>query len=288
MEHHKMFPGAFILAVVLRAAMGFDFGLSTKCVAIPKEMAVCHDISYSEMRLPNLMGHTNLAEAIPRFAKWKRLMQTGCHPDARTFFCSLLAPICLDRFIHPCRSMCVAVQESCAPVLRCQGHPWPSSLNCDRFPSDEDSCLVSLSEEYKPPLTGFLKPTCQTCPPVEEFFRHKRVLQSFCDKGFAVKVKFSRKTSVFSLQEYHIDCQVEVINQEGMLLPYEACSAIEQWFRINDNCTEEMLHTHYLMAYLIVATTDDSSIFVSHIYRWQTWNSELTLAMRKWIHRNCM
>lgn len=28
------------------------------------------------------------------------------------------------------------------------------------------------------------KPACQTCPAVEEFFTHKRVLEVFCDSNF--------------------------------------------------------------------------------------------------------
>ncbi|KAJ7329646.1 hypothetical protein JRQ81_015820 [Phrynocephalus forsythii] len=286
MEYHKMFPGVLILAAVYKAAMGFDFGLSTKCVAIPQEMAVCHEISFSEMRLPNLMGHTSLTEAIAGFSNWESLVRTGCHPDARTFFCSLLAPVCLDRFIHPCWSMCMAVQKSCAPVLKCQGHLWPSGLNCDQFPSDEDSCLVSLHDEYKPLLTGFPKPTCQTCPPIREFFKHKRV-DNFCAKHFAVKVKLSRKVPVFSFQDDIMDCQVEAMNQEGMLLPYDACHAIGQWFLINENCTQQMMHPHHTMVYVVVATSEEGNIFVSHVYHWQRWGSELTSAMRKLIHRKC-
>lgn len=35
----------------------------------------------------------------------------------------------------------MAVRDSCAPVLACQGHPWPDALDCDRFPAEEDMCL---------------------------------------------------------------------------------------------------------------------------------------------------
>lgn len=104
----------------------------------------------------------------------------------------------------------------------------------------------------------------------------------------AVKVKLSRKAPVFGLHVYNIDCQVEVINQEGTLLPYEACSAIEQWFLVNENCIQQMVHTYYPVAYLVVATMEESNIFVSHVYRWQKWAPELTLAMRKLIQRSCM
>lgn len=54
-----------------------------------------------------------------------------------------------DRFIHPCRSMCAAVRDSCAPALLCHGHRWPASLACDRFPADEDMCLAPLTRDYK-------------------------------------------------------------------------------------------------------------------------------------------
>lgn len=87
---------AFALSGFLRLTIGFDIGLSTKCVAIPKEMSMCHNIGYSEMRLPNLMGHTSMTEVISKSTDWQHLAQTGCHPYARTFLCSLFAPVCLD------------------------------------------------------------------------------------------------------------------------------------------------------------------------------------------------
>lgn len=80
----------------LRVATALDIGLSTKCVVIPKEMGVCHKIGYSEMRLPNLMGHTSMAEVIQKSSTWQHLVNTDCHPHVGTFLCSLFAPICLD------------------------------------------------------------------------------------------------------------------------------------------------------------------------------------------------
>lgn len=58
---------------------------------------------------------------------------------AQSSVCNFLSPF---RFIQPCRSLCVAVRDSCAPVLSCQGHPWPEVLDCDRFPAEEDMCLT--------------------------------------------------------------------------------------------------------------------------------------------------
>uniref|UniRef100_A0A8B9PIL1 Secreted frizzled-related protein 2 n=1 Tax=Apteryx owenii TaxID=8824 RepID=A0A8B9PIL1_APTOW len=266
---------AFALSSFLRMATGFDIGLSTKCVAIPKEMDMCHKIGYSEMRLPNLMGHTSMAEVILKSTTWQHLVHTDCHPHVRTFLCSLFAPICLDTFIHPCRSMCIAVHDSCAPVLACHGHSWPDSLDCDRFPADEDMCLASLAKEHK------YLPACQTCPAVEEFFTHKRVLEVFCDNNFAVKVRLSKKRTVLSNQEYNIECRVEFIIQ-GSLLPYETQNMIQQWLLINENCTERMTQTHRPMVYLLVGNIEEGVILVNQVYRWQRRDSQLTLATQKW------
>lgn len=77
--------------------MAFDMGQSTRCVTIPNQMKVCKDVGYSEMRLPNFLGHSNLeGEVVPRSEDWKPLLQTGCHPQAQAFLCSLIAPVCLD------------------------------------------------------------------------------------------------------------------------------------------------------------------------------------------------
>ncbi|XP_009982775.1 PREDICTED: secreted frizzled-related protein 2-like [Tauraco erythrolophus] len=277
----------FALSGLLRVATAFDIGLSTKCVVIPKEMDMCHKIGYSEMRLPNLMGHTNMAEVILKSTTWQHLAHTDCHPHVRTFLCSLFAPICLDTFIHPCRSMCVAVRDSCAPVLACHGHPWPDSLDCDRFPAGEDMCLASLTKEHKYLHKVLPKPACQTCPAVEEFFTHKRVLEDFCDNNFAVKVKLSKKRTIFGDQEYNIECQVEFITQ-GSLLPYETQSMIQQWLLINENCTQRMTPTHRPMVYLLVGNIEEGIILVNQVYRWQRRDSQLTLATQKWRYHKCL
>ncbi|XP_063012001.1 secreted frizzled-related protein 2-like [Melospiza melodia melodia] len=271
----------------LRVATALDIGLSTKCVMIPKEMGMCHKIGYSEMRLPNLMGHTSMAEVIQKSSTWQHLVNTDCHPHVGTFLCSLFAPICLDTFIQPCRSMCASVRASCAPVLLCQGQPWPASLDCDRFPGDEDTCLAPLSKDYKHLHKVLPKPTCQTCPAVEEFFTHKRVLEVFCDSNFAVKVKLSKKRTAFEDQEYNIECQVEFITQ-GSLLPYETQSMIQQWLLINEKCIERMSPTHRPMVYLLVGNIEEGIILVKQVYRWQRKDSQLTLATQKWRQHKCL
>ena len=91
---------AFFAVAVLALAsplLAFDMGQSTRCVTIPNQMKVCKDVGYSEMRLPNFLGHSNLeGEVVPRSEDWRPLLQTGCHPQAQAFLCSIIAPVCLD------------------------------------------------------------------------------------------------------------------------------------------------------------------------------------------------
>lgn len=72
---------------------------SSRCVPIPSGMALCQNIGYDTMRMPNLLGHESPAEAVQQSASWLPLLARECHPDARIFLCSLFAPICLDRYV---------------------------------------------------------------------------------------------------------------------------------------------------------------------------------------------
>lgn len=70
---------------------------SSRCVPVPASMALCQNIGYETMRMPNLLGHESAAEAVQQSASWLPLLARECHPDARIFLCSLFAPICLER-----------------------------------------------------------------------------------------------------------------------------------------------------------------------------------------------
>lgn len=122
------------------------------------------------------------------------------------------------RFIQPCRSLCVAVRDSCAPVLACQGHLWPEALDCNRFPDEEDMCLTPyaklnhyakgknlqayylnvfcstyclkncpvyfISKYFSNQMTDLPKPACQNCPSIEDAPAMKTVLSAFCQHDF--------------------------------------------------------------------------------------------------------
>lgn len=54
----------------------------TRCMAIPQAMALCHNIGYTEMRLPHLLDHDTAAEAIQQSAG------CPCWPGSATLMCA--------------------------------------------------------------------------------------------------------------------------------------------------------------------------------------------------------
>lgn len=112
-----------------------------QCVDIPADLRLCHNVGYKKMRLPNLLDHETMPEVKQQAGSWVPLLAKRCHADTQVFLCSLFAPVCLDRPIYPCRSLCEAVRDSCAPVMETYGFPWPEMLTCNKFPIDNDLCI---------------------------------------------------------------------------------------------------------------------------------------------------
>ncbi|CAI9600610.1 unnamed protein product [Staurois parvus] len=114
----------------------------SQCVDIPQDLSLCHNVGYKKMRLPNLLDHETMPEVKQQASSWVPLLAKRCHRDTQLFLCSLFAPICLERPIYPCRSLCEVVRDSCAPVMESYGFPWPEMLNCNKFPIDNDLCIT--------------------------------------------------------------------------------------------------------------------------------------------------
>lgn len=132
------------------------FYKKNNCKPIPANLLLCHDIEYTEMRLPNLLGHETMNEVLQQASSWIPLVQKQCHPDTRKFLCSLFAPVCLDDLdepIQPCRSLCESVKHGCAPVMSAFGFPWPKMLDCERFPLDNDLCIPPAGIDNFAPVT---------------------------------------------------------------------------------------------------------------------------------------
>ena len=128
-----------------------------QCVPIPKDMTLCRNVGYVNMSIPNLLGHDTVEEVRRQAAPWNMLYKIRCHSNTDLFLCSLYAPVCLDRHIFPCKSLCEAVKSSCEMRMNKYGYTWPEILNCDKFPEDDDLCIKQINvsnDEGKAKWTG--------------------------------------------------------------------------------------------------------------------------------------
>jgi len=154
--------------------------LQPKCVSIPTNMSLCHSIGYDTMRIPNLLEHDNLGEATTQAMQWNPLLGIRCHPDTQVFLCSLFAPICLERVVYPCRSLCDGVQKGCEGYMKGYGFPWPEMFKCDQFPDDNDLCIPGRSSTTAIPKE-------RTCKPCQEPDTYEGILHNYCKANYVVR-----------------------------------------------------------------------------------------------------
>ncbi|XP_059170855.1 secreted frizzled-related protein 1-like [Physella acuta] len=144
--------------------------LPSKCVDIPSNLTLCQGIGYKKMLLPNILDHDSLYEVTQQAGSWVPLININCHPDTKVFLCSLFSPVCLERLIYPCRTLCESVQAACAGRMKTYGFGWPDMLKCDRFPLDNDMC-IKLIHDVKPDNN------CSAC---RHPLTHEAMIDHFC------------------------------------------------------------------------------------------------------------
>ncbi|MEQ2177585.1 hypothetical protein GOODEAATRI_005077, partial [Goodea atripinnis] len=232
-------------------------------------MALCHNIGYDTMRIPNLLGHDSPAEAVQQSASWLPLLARECHPDARIFLCSLFAPICLDR------SLCESVRESCAPIMSCYGYPWPEILRCDQYPADHLVCISSITNaSVYTGARGVPQASCRDCE-LEEAFSPKETLESFCKSDFSEYRHFS------------LAGKLEVL-MRGTLSDGQIHSRIELWLERDATCVQNMTRQHPRGGtFLVTGTVQGERLVVNKAYAWQKRDRNLTAAVRKWKSHRC-
>nr|XP_056705957.1 secreted frizzled-related protein 5 [Euleptes europaea] len=156
-----------------------------QCVDIPADLQLCHNVGYKRMRLPNLLDHESMPEVKQQASSWVPLLAKRCHSDTQVFLCSLFAPVCLDRPIYPCRSLCEVVRDSCAPVMESYGFPWPDMLSCNKFPFDNDLCIAvqfGNSQATQPPVS-------KICTQCEMEHKADGIMEQMCSSDFVVKMR---------------------------------------------------------------------------------------------------
>jgi len=185
------------LFLVFPPALGYfaDWSLLARdreptCVDIPKNMTLCHNIGYSKMRLPNLVEHDTLHEVSQQSMSWIPLLNIKCHPDTQLFLCSLFSPVCLERPIYPCRSLCSKVRTGCESRMAAYGFPWPAMLDCAKFPEDNDMCITAQAAA-KDSAPEDVETSCSGTP-CDQHLTAENILDNFCRADFVVKVRISK------------------------------------------------------------------------------------------------
>ncbi|XP_030622859.1 secreted frizzled-related protein 5 [Chanos chanos] len=263
---------------------------SSWCEPIPPSMALCHGLGYTSMRLPNLLGHDSPGEAVQQSASWLPLLARECHPHARIFLCSLFAPVCLDRFISPCRSLCESVRDSCAPIMSCYGYPWPRILQCDQFPKDHLMCISSITQGQNGTASGrkaMPQASCADCE-LEEASSAKELLELFCRSDFVVKVRLSRLNSSSSgLAKFTLGSRLEVL-KHGPLLGGEIPGRLSLWLERDATCVGNLSKHHPNGGtFLLMGTVTGERLLVNRAFSWSKRQRILNNAARKWKRHRC-
>ncbi|MBN3295478.1 secreted frizzled-related protein 2 [Amia ocellicauda] len=240
----------------------------SSCRAIPATLRLCHDIEYSDMRLPNLLGHDTMQEVLQQAASWIPLVQKQCHPDTRKFLCSLFAPVCLDDLdepIQPCRSLCEGVQRGCGPVMSAFGFPWPEMLDCGRFPPDNDLCIPPAGGDGPVPATREAPKVCEACRDREE--KDNEILDNLCKNDFALKIKVKEIS--------YINGDTKIIPETKSKTIYKLNGVSERelrktvlWLKDGLQCTcDEMNDIN--AAYLVMGQKLEGNLVITSLKRWQ-------------------
>ncbi|XP_053672339.1 frizzled-4 [Anopheles nili] len=127
-----------------------DFSSQRTCEPIRIEL--CQGIGYNETSLPNIVGHELQSDANFTLQTFFPLIKFGCSNQLIFFLCATYVPMCTPKVsmpIGPCRSLCNTVKNRCHPILQGFGFPWPSVLDCNRFPAEnnhENMCMEGPGE----------------------------------------------------------------------------------------------------------------------------------------------
>ncbi|XP_041075487.1 secreted frizzled-related protein 2 [Polyodon spathula] len=282
MMHTRMlmtFVALVLLPVYLEAIHGmYPFGhpelfyKKSNCKPIPTTLLLCHDIEYSDMRLPNLLGHETMKEVLQQASSWIPLVQKQCHPDTKKFLCSLFAPVCLDELdepIQPCRTLCERVEQSCAPVMSAFGYPWPDMLNCSRFPVDNDLCIPPATVDHFVPTTKVPK-VCDACKDKEE--NDNEIIENLCKNDFALKIKVKEIS--------YINGDTKIIPESKSKTIYKLNGMMERdlkkivlWLKDGLQCTcDEMNDIN--APYLVMGQKVGGNLVLTSVKRWQRGHRE--------------
>ncbi|KPP68536.1 secreted frizzled-related protein 5-like [Scleropages formosus] len=252
-----------------------------QCVDIPADLRLCHGVGYKRMRLPNLLEHETMPEVQQQAGSWVPLLAKRCHGDTQVFLCSLFAPICLDRPIYPCRSLCEAVRDSCAPVMESYGFPWPDMLRCDKFPIDNDLCIPMQFAGNPATQTPVSKP----CPPCDNELKADAIMEHFCASDFALKMKIKEVKKEKGDRKLIAAQKKKKVLKTGALRKRDLKKLV-LYIKNGAECPCAQLD-NLAGSYLIMGRRVDQQLLLMAIHKWDKRSRELRFAVKQMKSHQC-
>lgn len=164
----RLFDMACVLFLLL---FGYAYAEPSLRTCEPIRVDMCTGLGYNETGMPNLVGHERQKDAVMILKTFQPLIEYGCSAQLKFFLCSVYLPMCTDKVVNPigpCRGLCEKVRSRCFPVLQGFGFPWPSALNCSRFPIEnnhEHMCMEGPSDVTTGlPVSVYLNPPLGLSP----------------------------------------------------------------------------------------------------------------------------
>ncbi|XP_046558515.1 secreted frizzled-related protein 1-like isoform X2 [Haliotis rubra] len=244
-------------------------GVTPKCIDIPTNLTLCQDIGYKRMRLPNLLDHDTLNEVTQQSRSWVPLLGIHCHPDVKLFLCSLFSPVCLERTIWPCRSLCESVKNACLVRMKYYKFDWPEMLRCDKFPVDNDLCIKQ--QNYNKPDNN-----CTAC-------KHPMTFEAIVDNN--CRSQFVIRTGVAELQKRDADAIVVLKKKKKFYKKEEPLSKKDKKnmaFVIEGgaSCQCDLLNDTR-SKFLIMGNRKDNKFVMSFVVPWEKKNKDFKKALKK-------
>ncbi|XP_036385904.1 secreted frizzled-related protein 1-like [Megalops cyprinoides] len=260
---------------------GRSYGKPLQCLDIPEDLKLCHSVGYGQMLLPNLLEHETMAEVRQQAGSWVPLVHKGCHPGTQVLLCSLFAPVCLDRPLPPCRWLCEAVREGCAPIMEAFGFPWPEMLACDKFPQD-DVCIAMTNASTTQP-TQLSGPT-SVCPPCDNEMKTEAILEHRCASEFVIKAKVKEARQQGSDRQVTLERKRRLMNRGA--LKKKDLKKLVLYLKNGADCPCQQLE-QLGKTYLIMGRKVDEQYLLTGIHSWDTSSAEFRKALRMLKRHTC-
>lgn len=245
-----------------------------KCVDIPRNLSLCQNIGYDKMMLPNLLDHDSLGEVSQQASSWVHLVNINCHPDLKVFLCSLFSPVCLDKIIYPCRTLCSSVKASCETRMKTYGFDWPDMLACNQYPEDNDMC-IKLIHDVKPDNN------CSAC-------RHPLTFESLIDHYCRADVVM--RATIRDIKNLQGDSHLVLRKKKkffktGQGMSRQSARNLKVIIEGGASCTCDTVNTTD-QRYLIMGAMSGDKLKLNFAILWDRKNEEFKKGMRAIRKRN--